>query len=141
MDKEKLLKILIDRQRKNIPEENRLEIKDMQRLIKFLPDSIFDTDECIGWNGYFSKNFKRSTGISFFFKKGKRMLHRLLYINYIDDIPDNCYVRFRCLTGPYCCCLQHMFVKKRVRTNFQRKPAKIKPDVFKLNHDVVVHFD
>lgn len=141
MDKEELLKTLIDKQRKNIPDEDRLEVKDIRRLVKFLQDTIFNEHGCTGWDGYYCKTFKKCTGITFFFKKEKRMIHRLLYINYKGDIPNNCFIRFTCPTGPYCCNVNHMNLKERVRKYARRKPPKIKSDVFQINYDITTNFD
>lgn len=142
MDKQELLNILVDNQLKNIPEEDRLSFSDISRLVKFLDNSIFEENDCVKWNGYYENNGNRhrSCGITFYFKGQKKVVHRLLYINFKGPIQSNVRVCFSCEQGPYCCNINHMFLRKYQKSSNKEK-EKRNDTVFKIKHDVDVKFD
>ena len=67
-------------------------------------------NNCCIWNGYITneKNQSKGTYINFYFNKKKIALHRLLYINYVDDVNSNEYIKFSCINKGKCCNVNHM---------------------------------
>lgn len=108
-NKNEILIELINRQRKNVPFDKRLYCNDMKRISKFLTTSIF-LNTCSCWTGYITnlKNYKKGTYINFYFRKKKKALHRLLYINFVDDLRDNEYIKFMCNNKGFCCSVNCM---------------------------------
>ena len=101
---------LIKNQRKNIPVEKKLQYSDLKRISKYLSNSIF-SDDCSHWNGYITviKNDEKNSYINFFFCGKKYALHRLLYINYIGDLADSEYIKFKCSNKGKCCNIEHFY--------------------------------
>ena len=104
------LKELLTKQLKNVSITKKLNYNDIKRISKFLSSSIFDEKKCSLWNGYITneKNQSKGTYINFYFNKKKIALHRLLYINYINDIDNNDYIKFCCNNKGKCCNIHHM---------------------------------
>jgi hypothetical protein len=104
------LKELLLNQLKNINPNKKLNYGDMKRISKFLTNSIFHDTACSLWNGYVTneKNQTKGTYINFYFNKKKIALHRLLFINYIDEISNKEYIRFTCDNKGKCCNINHM---------------------------------
>lgn len=88
-----ILDQMIKRQRKNIPEEYKLYCKDMKRIIKYIDSSIFN-DNCSIWNGYITYN--KTYYVNFYLHNKKTSLHRILFINFTDNLFDNTYLTFKC---------------------------------------------
>ena len=88
-------------QRKDIPNKLKLKYDDIIRIIKHTNNSIF-TNECSLWD---------SDCTYFYFNKKKHSLQRLLYINFIDDLHDNEYIKFNCPNKNICCCINHIYKK------------------------------
>lgn len=98
---------MIKNQRKNINVDNKLYLKDMQRISQNINSSIFE-DKCSIWQG--KKNQKvnnKGYYINFFFNKKKMSLHRILYINYIGELNKNEYLKFTCPNNGICCNINH----------------------------------
>ena len=104
------LKELLTKQLKNVNISKKLNYNDIKRISKFISSSIFDDTKCSLWNGYITneKNQTKGTYINFYFNKKKIALHRLLYINYINDIDKNDYIKFCCNNKGKCCNIHHM---------------------------------
>ena len=104
------LRELLKNQKKNIDSDKKLNFNDIKRISKFLSSSIFDQSKCSIWNGYVTneKNQSKGTYINFYFNKKKIALHRLLYINYVEDISNNEYIKFTCDNKGKCCNINHM---------------------------------
>ena len=104
------LKELIRKQIRNVSNDKKLNYNDIKRISKFLSSSIFDMNNCCIWNGYITneKNQSKGTYINFYFNKKKIALHRLLYINYVDDVNSNEYIKFSCTNKGKCCNVNHM---------------------------------
>ena len=104
---------MIRNQRKNIPYNMKLYLNDLRRIIDFIPSSIF-TNECCQWQGYITNfnNDKKGTYVNFYYKKKKRALHRLLFVNFKDSLEVNEYVRFTCEHKGYCCSINCMYKVK-----------------------------
>jgi hypothetical protein len=109
--KNNILSELIRNQRKNVDYDNKLYLSDMQRIVKFIPCSIFLENVCCCWEGYITNKNKpnKATYINFYFKHKKKALHRLLYINYIDSLNDDEYIKFKCDNKGFCCSLSCMY--------------------------------
>lgn len=101
---------MIRNQRKDIPFHVKLYLNDLKRIVDFIPNSIF-SDQCCCWKGYITNinNNKKGTYINFYYKKKKRALHRLLFINFKDNLENNEYVRFKCDNKGFCCSINCMY--------------------------------
>ena len=108
---------MIKKQRKSIEINNKLYLKDMQRICENIDTSLFNKDECCIWNG--SKTEKvnnKGYYINFYFNKKKMSLHRILYLNYIDDLKKNEYLKFNCSNKGICCNINHFNKTKKTST-------------------------
>lgn len=104
-----LLQELLSHQRPFVPISKKLYITDLKRIVNKLPHSIF-SDECCIWRGYVTNlhNPKKSAYINFYFRKKKKALHRILFINFKDDLQDDEYIKFTCKHPGYCCSINCM---------------------------------
>lgn len=109
--KRALLNELTSRQRKDVPVSKKLTYKDITRISKNIDCSVFGEACCI-WQGYITNLNKenKSHYINFYFKDKKVALHRLLYLNYVDNISDSEYLKFSCENKGKCCNINH-FIK------------------------------
>lgn len=123
MDKEQLLNEMIEKQRNDCSINKLLACSDLKRIIKYTDKSIFDTDDCCIWQGYVTNN--KGKYINFYFNRKKVALHRLLYLNFKDELYDNSYLTFTCTNKGICCNLNHLYVKKcyanknNIKTNIE----------------------
>ena len=103
----KIMIELIQNQRKNITSK-KLSYNDLKRISKYLLESIF-SNNCSIWNGYITivKNDDKNAYINFYYSGKKYALHRLLYINFIGDLGDNEYIKFKCNNKGKCCNINH----------------------------------
>lgn len=110
MKSDLILQELLKKQRKQVPLEKKLRYNDLKRLCKYINGHIFDENECVIWNGYITNanKFNKGLYINFYFKGKKTALHRLLYINFIDDLDDNEYLKFSCENKGKCCNIFHL---------------------------------
>ena len=100
---------LVKYQRKNTPIDKKLSCSDIKRICKKLSKSIFD-DSCSLWNGSMTiVNSSKNIYVNFFYCGKKYALHRLLYINYIDDLNENEYIKFKCKNKGSCCNISHIY--------------------------------
>ena len=125
-----LLIELINKQRKDVPTENKLYLPDIKRVCKNIDKDIFG-DECCLWNGYITNVNKKYKGtyINFYFKHKKVALHRLLYINYIDDLGKDEYLKFTCPNKGSCCNVNHL---KKFKYNRKKKITEKKKENVKI---------
>ena len=104
----------------SIPSNKKLYIHDMKRICKNLNKSIFNKDECCIWNGYITNLNKTNKGtyVNFYFRNKKTALHRLLYINYVDDLSSDEYIKFNCDNKGACCNVNHLkkYVYNKIET-------------------------
>jgi len=108
-NKNKLLTELCLKQRKKADKKYLLELNDLIRLLKNINTSIFNNNECVLWNGYLTKcNNNKSCYVNFYLKKRKLALHRILYINFIDDLDNTNYLKFSCNNPGKCCNINHI---------------------------------
>ena len=97
---------LFNKQKKNLSYDKKLSYNDLKRISKYLSTSIFGNN-CSIWNGYISTS--KNTYINFYFNKKKNALHRLLYINFIDNLEDYEYIKYTCNNKGICCNINHMY--------------------------------
>lgn len=123
---EEILTELAKNQRKNIPASKRLQYTDLKRISKNLSSSIFEKDACCIWNGYITNinNVSKGVYINFYFRGKKYALHRLLFINYIDDLRDDEYIKFSCHNKGKCCNIYHLVKYKYVDKENIKKNSK-----------------
>lgn len=142
-NKNDLLKELIKNQRKNIKVENKLLLSDLKRISNNLDSNIFSNDECCIWNGYITNNNNenRSKYINFYFNHKKTALHRLLYINYVDNLDKKEYIKYSCKNKGICCNINHIKKTKKKKNNKIIK-KKIDIEINDEKNDInVVSFD
>jgi hypothetical protein len=109
INKNKLLTELCLKQRKKADKKYFLELNDIIRLLKNIDNSIFNQDDCVIWKGYLTKcNNNKSCYVNFYLKKRKLALHRILYINFIDDLDVKHYLKFTCDNPGKCCNINHI---------------------------------
>lgn len=104
------LKELISKQRNKIPSDKKLQYNDLRRISKYISNSIFDEQKCCIWNGYITntKNKNKGTYVNFYFRNKKMALHRLLYVNFVDSLSEDEYLKFSCENRGSCCNIYHM---------------------------------
>ena len=100
---------LINKRLDNIPDEKKLNYRDIKRIRKCIDTSIF-SDECCIWKGYVTNKYKNDKGtyINFYYNKKKQALHRLLYSNYVGELSDDEYLKFNCKHKGTCCNINHL---------------------------------
>lgn len=105
--KKEIFHEMLNKQRKYI--NKKLSYNDMARIVKHINKSIFG-EECCLWDGYVTNinNNVKSQYINFYFKDRKIALHRLLYLNFVGDICDNEYIKFKCDNKGICCNVNHL---------------------------------
>jgi hypothetical protein len=109
INKNKLLTELCLKQRKKADKKYFLELNDLIRLLKNIDNSIFNQNECVLWKGYLTKcNNNKSCYVNFYLKKRKLALHRILYINFIDDLDIKYYLKYTCNNPGKCCNINHI---------------------------------
>jgi hypothetical protein len=102
---------LQQKQRNNVPKEWKLSYKQMERISKYLPESIFDQSKCIEWEGYVD-NTHSIAPFYFNSKNEKTSIHRVLYLNFIGDLQEDEKVKHNCKFKKRCCNLNHMYKHK-----------------------------
>ncbi len=110
MNNDLILVELIKKQRKNIPADKKLLHNDLKRISKYLTASIFG-NECSIWNGYVTviKNDEKNSYVNFYYCGKKYALHRLLYHNFIGELSDFEYIKFKCPNKGKCCNINHFY--------------------------------
>ena len=120
INNDNILVELIQNQRKNISNDKKLLYNDLKRISKYLSYSIF-RNECSLWNGYITviKNDEKNSYINFYYNGKKYALHRLLYINFIGELNDSEYIKFRCPNKGKCCNINHFYKNNKNDENTQ----------------------
>lgn len=146
-----LLKEMLLRQLKNVPNDKKLQYQDMKRMCKYIKTSIFDSTSCSSWGGYITNANKSDKGtyINFYFRKRKAALHRLLYVNFIGELSDDEYLKFNCENKGLCCNIRHIkkfkYIKKDTTDEQTQKLSKLEkkrgPRVELCNDDLDVCFE
>lgn len=136
-----MFKELIQRQRKNIPNDKKLQLTDLKRICKYINSSIFNKKICCIWDGYITNknNTTKGTYINFYFKKKKVALHRLLYSNFVDDLYVNEYLKFNCDNKGMCCNIHHLKkFKYQKKNSISSEESAIKSKNNKLHNYMTV---
>ena len=128
-------KELLTKQLKNVNSAFKLKYNDIKRISKYLTSSIFDPDNCSLWDGYITneKNKSKGTYINFYFNKKKIALHRLLYINYINNINEDDYIKFSCINKGKCCNIHHMQKYTYIKNNKNDNDNKLNDNNVHIN--------
>ena len=126
MSENDIIHEMVIKQLKNIPLAQKLLYDDIQRIGKFLKTSIFDNDHCSLWNGYITNENNKSKGtyINFYFNKKKISLHRIMYINFVENIEPTQYIKYICQNKGKCCNVNHLqkyTYKKQNHLNLEEK--------------------
>jgi hypothetical protein len=134
INKNKLLTELCLKQRKKADKKYFLELNDLIRLLKNIDGNIFNNTDCVLWKGYLTKcNNNKSCYVNFYLKKRKLALHRILYINFIDDLDIKHYLKFTCDNPGKCCNINHILkvcddgqdVEEQVNQLIQPNPLEL----------------
>lgn len=120
--KNKILVELLNKQLTDIPNDKKMNIYDINRLCNNIKSSIFG-DECCIWNGYITKLKNQNKYINFYFKGKKCALHRLLYLNYVGNLDNKEYLKYKCKNKGVCCNINHFhkIEKKITKKNIEIK--------------------
>jgi len=119
MNTDTILVELIKNQKKNIPVDKKLLHNDLKRISKYLTNSIFG-NECSMWTGYVTviKNEEKNSYVNFYYCGKKYALHRLLYQNFIGELLDSEYIKFKCPNKGKCCNINHFYkINKNENSN------------------------
>jgi len=108
LSKNQILIHMLQLQRKGLPNNMRLDMDDIKRIVYNINNSPFSDTDCCLWNGYVTDNNEKCKYINFYFKHHKIALHRLLYINYIGDLESTNYLKFTCNNKGICCNIKHI---------------------------------
>lgn len=136
-----LIEDMVFKQRIDIPEEYRLEQSDMKRILKNVTGNIFDENECVLWQKFLTRcNNGKSCYVNFYIKGRKYALHRILYINFIDDLRPTQYLKHTCDNPGQCCNINH-FYKIHDETEEQIETENIMDSPNKARHKLMTMFD
>ena len=117
--KNKILIELLNKQNSDVKYDKKLNLSHINRICKNLNNSIFG-DECSIWRGYVTKlKNNKDKYINFYFNGKKCALHRLLYLNYVDTLEHNEYLKYNCENKGLCCNINHY--EKVVKNNNGKK--------------------
>lgn len=121
-----LLKELIKKQLKKVPKEYKLTKKDIVRIRKGINTSIFNKNKCCIWQKYitFENDEKRKPHINFYFRTKRVLLKRILYMNYVGELKENEYIKYKCKNIGKCCNINH--IKKIKYKKFDPRSKKEK---------------
>lgn len=120
---------MLRRQIPIVPSDKKLQPDDIRRVCEWLTTSIFDKVSCSLWNGYITndKHLHKWKYVNFYFNSKKVPLHRLLYINFVENLKDTEYIRYECPNKGVCCNVNHMtrkVTKRGSRDNLVEIPNK-----------------
>lgn len=115
----KLLCLMLIKQRECIKKDLRMSIL---QIIKFLGNSntktnllgIFDLNKCCEYNSSINDKYSNN----FYINNKKIAIHRLLYINFVDDLDDNIYLKHKC-NNKNCCNINHI-EKANINANYNK---------------------
>lgn len=100
-----ILADLLTYQRKNLKLSSKLDYNDLKRLTKYI-DKNFFTSECCIWAG--KQNKKKSNYITFYYRKKKVSLYRILYYNFVGNLTKTEFIRCSCDNKGSCCNVNHL---------------------------------
>jgi len=144
---------LLEKQNKLVNGTKKLQFNDLKRISKYINNSIFNDNKCCLWTGYITneKNTNKGTYINFYFRRKKVALHRLLYINFVDNLDNTDYLKFNCPNKGKCCNVNHMKKFKYHNFEIDDKNVVVKKKKNKFKHyninddfnndDMIIMFD
>lgn len=109
MNKNKLLIQLLNKQLKDVKNDEKLCYSDLVRISRKLQTSIFG-ENCSIWGGNIKAETTRRKYVNFFFHKKKHSLSRLLYANFVGKITKNDYIKYTCENVGRCCSISHILI-------------------------------
>ena len=114
-----IFKEMINKQLKDVDPLKKFKLNDLHRICKYVHSSIFSKDSCCVWTGYITNkyNLVKGTYINFYFKNKKLALHRLLYINFVESLANDEYIKFTCNNKGICCNVNHLKKHKYNKKN------------------------
>lgn len=78
-------------------------------------------------------NKKKGSYVNFYFNKKKVALHRLLYLNYVDELDSQEYLKFTCNNPGKCCNINHLSkFKYSITASKPKKDQSVYDDKEKL---------
>ena len=101
----KIFEELIKRQLKDINENYKLNYNDLKRLSLKLDNSIFDENNCSLYNKDNKNNYS-----NFYLNNKKISIQRLVYINFVEKIDQNKYLKKICKNKNNCCNIKHLII-------------------------------
>jgi hypothetical protein len=124
---------------KIVPETktSRLGIRDITRIIKKIDGDIFG-DKCVKYNGPLAGLSRGVEYVYFSFRLKKVSLHRLLYHNFVEPLPNDCYIKSTCDLKYKCVCLKHMAIQelsnetRQKMKKTQKKLEKVEKHIQKI---------
>ena len=139
MDIENIIANLHINQLDDIDSKYKLSYKDILRLASHMDGDPFSISECCKWKGAISISANNSKYINFWFKRKKYSLHRILYINYKNNLPANKYLRFSCqdysMRG-MCCNINHIdIINNNISYNNNNNNISYHIDTVNNNND------
>jgi hypothetical protein len=146
MKNDEILIELLGKQLKNVPIDKKFKYSDLKRLCKYIKSSIFDESNCSLWSGYVTNSNKNDKGlyINFYFKGKKAALHRLIYLNFVDELTDNEYLKFTCPNKGKCCNIYHLkkfnYIPKSIK-DLTQKTQNVEKNVDKKIIEFKLTFD
>jgi hypothetical protein len=93
----------------NVPEQYKIDNHEVNRLTSHIEGDIFNSDECVLWNGYVTQSKSNSVHVNYIIRGKKTSLSRLLYMNYVGKLEPNNYIKYNCSNPGICCNLKHMY--------------------------------
>lgn len=136
--KNKILVELLEKQKKDVDNNIKLQYDDLRRITKYINTSIFSNNCCV-WTGHVANtnNKKKCKYINFYFKNKKVALHRLLYSNYIGPLKKKEYLKFSCNNRGLCCNVTHLEKHKYSTISNDDKSQKKNKKKVKKNFEIV----
>ncbi len=137
MNKAVIISTLCERKRKDdeLNVRDNMDYKSILRFSKFV-NSVPFGEACCRFNGYCN-----SKSITFYFRRKKRTLHRLLYINFKGDIDNNEYIKYTCGGADKCCNIDHLAKCKYKTFNSKAKYPEVCRRVLTKPKSLVLTFD
>lgn len=129
MNQEHIFKLMIDHQRAAVGEHYRLTENDIRRISRYIKADIFNTRQCVLWDGYINQKGNKTQYAKISFRGKKVLLHRLLYHNFIGDVSESDEILYTCKNRGKCCTLAHLQLRsKNASKEEQPKPKKLTND-------------
>jgi hypothetical protein len=116
---------MLRRQLHTVQSDKKLRADDIRRICEWISSSIFEKVRCSLWNGYITndKHTHKWRYVNFYFNCKKVPLHRLLYINFVENLEDTEYIRYDCPNKGVCCNINHMTRKRSKSTKDSSAPV------------------